>query len=237
MNKSLKIKGFTLVELLVVISIIGLLAGLAVPAINGALKKAKSGACMANLRQIGLGLITYATENSAGTFPQSTGQEATWAIELGKYVNTSTKSKKSIFVCPGCEKPVQEGTDTTVAITYGVHSALVDPTRNFPINSVVRPSDVILAGDVCQNTNNKGWSPNRIQEPSDFSTGGGSGEMDEEPADLSAPLPITDDVDGSSDKYSLRYRHQGRVNVVMVDGHAESIKKGEVLRKHAVIGN
>jgi prepilin-type processing-associated H-X9-DG protein len=32
----------------------------------------------------------------------------------------------------------------------------------------------------------------------------------------------------------LRYRHQGRVNVVMVDGHAESIKKGEVLNKHVV---
>ena len=45
---------FTLVELLVVISIIGLLAGLAIPAINGGLKSAKAGACLSNLRQIGL---------------------------------------------------------------------------------------------------------------------------------------------------------------------------------------
>jgi prepilin-type N-terminal cleavage/methylation domain-containing protein/prepilin-type processing-associated H-X9-DG protein len=237
MSKSLKIKAFTLVELLVVISIIGLLAGLAVPAINGALKKAKSGACMANLRQIGLALITYATDSESGKFPESVGDDATWAKTVASYVNTTTKSKKSIFVCPGSEKPVQEGSDSTVAITYGVHSALVDPTKNFPINSVVRPSDVILAGDVCQNTGNRGWSPNRIQEPSEFSTGGGSGGLDDDSGDLSSPLPITDDVDGSSDSYTLRYRHQGRVNVVMVDGHAESIKKGEVLRKHAVLGN
>jgi prepilin-type N-terminal cleavage/methylation domain-containing protein/prepilin-type processing-associated H-X9-DG protein len=232
MSKSLKIKAFTLVELLVVISIIGLLAGLAVPAINGALKKAKSGACMANLRQIGLALITYATDSESGKFPESVGDDATWAKTVASYVNTTTKSKKSIFVCPGSEKPVQEGSDSTVAITYGVHSALVDPTKNFPINSVVRPSDVILAGDVCQDTGNKGWSPNRIEEPSVFTDGGGEMAIGE---DLSTPLEVGQDEDGSKSA-SLRYRHQGRVNVVMVDGHAESIKKGEVLNKHAILG-
>jgi len=232
MSRPIKNKAFTLVELLVVISIIGLLAGLAVPAINGALKKAKSGACIANLRQIGLGLITYAAESSAGTFPQSTGQHPAWATELGKYINTTTKSKKSIFVCPGCEKPVTEGTDTTVAITYGVHSALVDPNKNVAINNVVRPSDVILVGDVCQEVGNKGWSPNRIEDPSVFTDGGGDGMAMGE--DLSTPLSEGPDSDDSKSP-SLRYRHQGRVNVVMVDGHAESIKKGEVLNKHAVL--
>jgi prepilin-type N-terminal cleavage/methylation domain-containing protein/prepilin-type processing-associated H-X9-DG protein len=233
MIKSFKNKAFTLVELLVVISIIGLLAGLAVPAINGALKKAKSGACMANLRQIGLALITYATEREDGRFPVSSGDEAEWAITVGNYINTSTKSKKSIFVCPGCEKPVTEGTGNTVAITYGVHSALVDSSKNFPINSIARPSDVILAADVCQDPGNKGWSPNRIEDPSVFTDGGGDGMAMGE--DMSTPLAEGPDSDDSKSP-SLRYRHQGRVNAVMVDGHAESIKKGEVLNKHAILG-
>jgi len=233
MNKSLKIRGFTLVELLVVISIIGLLAGLAVPAINGALKKAKSGACLSNLRQIGLALITYASGSEDGRFPvpddgKALSNEATWVKKL----DIDAKTKKNIFVCPGCEKPVKEGTGEEVAITYGVYSALVDPSQNFPINSIVRPSDVILVADVCQETENKGWSPNRIEEPSIFLNGGGDGMAMGE--DMDTPLPPGDDADGPK-KASLRYRHQGRVNVVMVDGHAESIKKGEVLNKHAVL--
>ena len=119
-----------------------------------------------------------------------------------------------------------------MAITYGVHSALVDPTKDFPINSVIRPSDVILAGDVCQDTGNKGWSPNRIEKPNVFTDGGGDMAIGE---DLSTPLEVGQDEDGSKSA-SLRYRHQGRVNAVMVDGHAESIKKGEVLNKHAILG-
>ncbi len=234
MNKSLRCRAFTLVELLVVISIIGLLAGLAVPAINGALKKAKSGACLSNLRQIGIALITYASGSEDGKFPmpdegKALSNEATWVKKLG----IDAKTKKNIFVCPGCEKPVTEGTGEEIAITYGVYSALVDPTKNFPINSIVRPSDVILVADVCQETGNKGWSPNRIEDPGIFLDGGGDGMAMGE--DLDTPLSVGPDEDGPKSA-SLRYRHQGRVNVVMVDGHGESIKKGEVLNKHAVLG-
>jgi prepilin-type processing-associated H-X9-DG protein len=53
--------------------------------------------------------------------------------------------------------------------------------------------------------------------------------------DLSTPLDVGQDEDGSKSA-SLRYRHKGRVNVVMVDGHAESIAKGSVLTKHANFG-
>jgi prepilin-type N-terminal cleavage/methylation domain-containing protein/prepilin-type processing-associated H-X9-DG protein len=51
--------GFTLVELLVVISIISLLLAIAVPSLNKARQYSKRTACKANLHDIGLGLRMY----------------------------------------------------------------------------------------------------------------------------------------------------------------------------------
>jgi len=63
LNK-LKSNAFTLVELLVVISIIGLLAGLAVPAIQGGLDKAKQGVDVSNARQLGIIFFSEANDNN-----------------------------------------------------------------------------------------------------------------------------------------------------------------------------
>lgn len=59
-----KSNSFTLVELLVVISIIGLLAGLAVPAIQGGLDKAKQQVDVSNARQLGIMFFTEANDNN-----------------------------------------------------------------------------------------------------------------------------------------------------------------------------
>ena len=77
---------FTLVELLVVISIIGLLAGLAIPAIQGGLAAARKAESASQLKQLGTLAVAYTTE-SGGNLPEEGGEGLQSFSQLRKEPN------------------------------------------------------------------------------------------------------------------------------------------------------
>jgi len=67
-------RGFSLIEIIVVISIVALLLALVMPALGRARSLARQAVCQGRLRQWGLAFAAYATEN-AGYYPHIDGRE------------------------------------------------------------------------------------------------------------------------------------------------------------------
>jgi prepilin-type N-terminal cleavage/methylation domain-containing protein/prepilin-type processing-associated H-X9-DG protein len=101
MTKKLKRKpGFTLVELLVVISIIALLLSILMPALNKVRQSAKTIVCQANLKDMGTATVLYCQTNGDAVFPYLTGNQARnmiriWPTYLAPFIGSKKGEQNS----------------------------------------------------------------------------------------------------------------------------------------------
>ncbi|HBG26891.1 MAG TPA: hypothetical protein DDX75_07320 [Phycisphaerales bacterium] len=92
---------FTLVELLVVISIIAILLAILTPALNKARESARTVICSTNVRQLGLGYSMYEMDNGfMPEFVDGVVGGITWAGSLRKYY----QDLDGIRLCPTASK-------------------------------------------------------------------------------------------------------------------------------------
>ena len=141
-------RGFTLVELLVVITIIGMLVGLLVPAVQMAREAGRNVACKNNVKQLALAMLNY--ESSCRILPYNWGLPDTAASPYGN-------------ACPFQSTPSPLGQSWIAMILpfidMSTQAQLIDSTQ--PANRQVS-SGTDLNGNPTYSTDNYGMSKFRI---------------------------------------------------------------------------
>jgi prepilin-type N-terminal cleavage/methylation domain-containing protein len=106
-------KAFTLVELVVVMAIIGVVAGLLLPAVQMAREAARRAACSSNLRNIGLGFENYII--------------ATGHIPIGSELLSATEHSWASQILPSVE-------ETKLFTNLDFKKRWDDPSSNYPVS-------------------------------------------------------------------------------------------------------
>ena len=157
-------KQFTLLELLIVIVIIAILAGILLPALNQAREKAKSTRCINNVKQTGLVIADYreANDDIFGNFLPlpGTNRSVAWAEALSAQGYLPPLTQKHTFIsCPSVTiDETNEGHNSYGVIFYWgekdfrtLPSPLLvkwnDINDRFTFKKIRNFSSLIIAGD------------------------------------------------------------------------------------------
>ena len=149
--------GFTLIELLTVVAIIGVLAGLVFAIVPNVLRNARQTQCVSNLRQIGLVMNLYASENkgvypaaSNGTLqPNGSTTYQSWWIVIGTYLDrhysVGNEVQNQVFRCPAAQTTFDP---VTPRRTYALNvEGAVDETVPNRVSSNSKPARTLFVID------------------------------------------------------------------------------------------
>lgn len=193
-------KGFTLIEVLVIVALIGTLAALLLAGFSGMRSKANSAKCLSQMRQIGVMIHLYLGENNQTFFEQgAAGTYDNWIRQLEPY----GADEKGAFKCPADKTPAR------VERTYRFNASPADSGPPHPsllfgksYFKVVNPTRKIMV----------------------FCVGY------EGPAAMPLYKSDTDTWTGVFDKNPTffeeypRWHSDKSVNLLFIDGHSEAVK-------------
>jgi prepilin-type N-terminal cleavage/methylation domain-containing protein len=228
------VRAFTLIELLVVIAIVAILAGMLMPAVSAVRNQARAAVCAANLRQIGLMIGIYQTDNEGLAPPhylvdRSSGVGVAVPFQasvdagnphhfwFGALEGTVDGGKvaNGIFACPASCFPrpsnkgwgLSYGYNRSAAFFAKVQSLSANLQAGFRPDAIANPSGTVLIAEH--------WGASITGAP--FEDWGTFPPYDATHQPMSPPLRA------GGDATCLRLSHMGGSNYLYLDLRAERL--------------
>lgn len=207
-------RGFTLVELLVVIMIIATLSVIGFASYSHVQSAAHNAVCTGNLREIGIMSQLYASDNNGQLLPPMIASPNTWDSALAEY--TQTKGAPEVWKCPA-DKVKRKGTKK-----WPGDSNVIAPPRSYFANAFVfnlwgahtaypeQPANTAAVFNRIRNVADPTWDPSNMWIISELHQEEGGGDL------------VMGTHDGGVMGGPPRATHGAHVNAVMLDGSVTS---------------
>lgn len=241
--------GFTLVELLVVVSIIALLIAILLPSLKKAREQAKLTVCMSNMKQIGLGFVYYGDEfrqqPPPNRLPQGTSPDYAdsdwWYYRhmIPRYVPSKGASQTQaafgdVYACPSDNTSGRAYAMNLLASNYAKtkpQASPYDEVRTEPFNpfSVTKAQNHMLLGEAHAIFKD-------LDNPGQFGTRYHIGQTGRSLYEMFLKVSEDNTHLGGRGPYKgfINFtRHKDRANFLFCDMHVESLQRTQVVMPDA----
>ena len=223
-----------MIELLVVVSIIVLLASLTLSAIGIVRESAHGSACASNMRQFGVILHIYVSDNDGlvpPVYPPLPERSSLVRITNGTWIDCMYISdpdcvQKGLFACPAWQPRSDITQFNRYAGSYAPNKQLLEqlfPSAtgkqfNYALSRIKKSSSKIWLAEVMGIDSSGSYVPGYETDPPRAVPGG-----------FSNPATVTSRTLPTGTNFaSLRLRHRGRFNALFYDGHVESLRVADL---------
>jgi prepilin-type N-terminal cleavage/methylation domain-containing protein/prepilin-type processing-associated H-X9-DG protein len=173
MNRSTDRRAFTLVELLVVISIIALLIALLMPALSRARKLARTTQCLTHLRDIGFAATKYINDYNIVPREASVQTDISWPLAFRPYftnIRDDLFESVPMFRCPDHPNPLHRLNFVVNALNFTAPRQVNRFVRRKSCrpNLIFMPSQMIYLSDLTDDPDNilaNSWYPQGPNTP------------------------------------------------------------------------